>query len=93
MKPEFFEGIKTFCTNVYLYISGAVWGKVTVYYNEYTDCVEITIKNRFFNCEPFHMTYPEFSKEMRHGISSGLIGNFVLSEYRSYLDNYIYKKG
>lgn len=88
-----FEAIKNFSTNLYLYITGAVWGYVNVHYNPITDCLEISIKNKAFNMEPFRMTYPEFSKEMRYGCSSGLIGNHVLSEYRDYLDMYIYKRG
>ena len=88
-----FEAIKNFSTNLYLYITGAVWGYVNVHYNPITDCLEISIKNKAFNMEPFRMTYPEFSKEMRFGCSSGLIGNHVLQEYRDYLDMYIYKRG
>lgn len=87
------EAIKCFSTNLYLYITGAVWGRVNVYYNQITDCLEITIKNRAFNTEPFRMTYPYFSKELRLGCSSGLIGNHVLSEYRDYINQYLYKRG
>lgn len=86
-----FEAINTFSTNLYLYITGAVWGRVNVYYNIATDCLEIFIKNRAFNTEPFHMTYPEFSKEMRFGTSSGLIGNHVLQEYQDYINKYLFK--
>lgn len=88
-----FEAIKTFSTNLYLHLTGAVWGYVNVHYNPVTDCMEITIKNRAFNMEPFRMTYPEFSKEMRFGTSSGLIGHAVLQEYEAYIDQYIFKRG
>lgn len=87
------DAIKCFTTNLYLYISGAVWGFVNVHYNPITDCLEISIKNKAFNMEPFRMTYPEFSKEMRYGCSSGLIGNHILEEYRDYINLYIYKRG
>lgn len=86
-----FEAVKNFSTNLYLYITGAVWGYVNVHYNPITDCLEISIKNRAFNMEPFRMTYPEFSKEMRFGTSSGLIGHHVLQEYQSYINQYLFK--
>lgn len=87
------DAINTFATNLYLYIVGAVWGHVNVHYNPITDCMEIMIKNRAFNMEPFRMTYPEFSKEMRFGTSAGLIGHHVIQEYESYIDQYIFKRG
>lgn len=87
------EGINNFCTNLSLYIKGAVWGYVNIHYNPVQDCLEIMIKNRAFNLEPFRMTYPMFSKEMRTGVSSGLIGAHILSEYKDYIDMYFYKRG
>jgi hypothetical protein len=89
---DLFEGISDFATAVYLNIRGAVHGKVVCYYNQISDCLEVTINNRVLNCEEFHYTYPYFLKEMKNGISAYAVSSAVLSEYKTYVELYIWKE-
>lgn len=88
-----FELIKTLSSNVALSLRGAVWGNISVHYSPILDSLEIQIKNRALAIEPFRYTYPELSKEVKLGLSSSTIANFVLSEYRDYVEMYIWKRG
>lgn len=69
-----------------------VWGYVNVSYNSIDDSFYIKISNRVFNSEPFHFYFNFVSNEMARGTSSSVISQYILNEYRDYVNMYIYKK-
>lgn len=89
---ELFEAVNDFSTNLYLNIREKVHGKVNVYYNKVSDCLEVYIYNRALNFEPFHFTYPTFFANIQQGLSSFELSKKVLTEYRKYINLYIWKE-
>lgn len=89
---ELFEAVNDFSTNLYLNIREKVHGKVNVYYNKVSDCLEVYIYNRALNFEPFHFTYPTFFASIQQGVSSFELSKKILSEYRKYINLYIWKE-
>lgn len=87
-----FEAVNDFSTNVYLNIREKVHGKVNVYYNKVSDCLEVYIYNRALNFEPFHFTFPTFYSSMLHGVSSFELSKKILLEYKRYVNLYIWKE-
>ena len=67
---DLFEVLSDFSTNVYLNIREKAHGKVIVFYNKTTDCLEVTISNRALNIEPFHYTSATFLSKLQQGLSS-----------------------
>lgn len=88
-----FEAVNDFSTNVYLNIREKVHGKVNVYYNKASDCLEVYIYNRALNFEPFHFTYPTFFDNIQHGVSSNDLTKKILTDYKNYINLYIWKEG
>lgn len=86
-----FEGIKAFSTALALALKEKLWGNVMVHYNPRQDCLDISIKNRALYAEPFRYSYPKFSKEMMHGLSSGVVAAHILNEYRDYVNRYFWR--
>ena len=89
---ELFEAVNDFSTNLYLNIREKVHGKVNVYYNKVSDCLEVYIYNRALNFEPFHFTYPTFFASIQQGVSSFELSKKILTEYRKYINLYIWKE-
>lgn len=89
---DIFEGVNDISTNIYLNIREIIHGKINVYYNKVSDCLEIYISNRALNIEPFHATIPTFYSNMLNGISSKEISDRVIREYRKYVNMYIWKE-
>lgn len=89
---RYFEAIRDVCANISENLKTSVYGKVYVHYDNYADSLHVTIKNRAFNGNEFEMDHANFSREIRLGTPANVLANFILKEYRDYINMYFYRK-
>jgi hypothetical protein len=91
-KVVYFEAIKEISTQISNILKNRVWGQINVHYNNFTDTLEVSISNRALNAEPFRYSHSDFSVDLMYKVDSKVLSQFILNEYREYLDMYFWRK-
>ena len=91
-KVSYFEVIKEVSLQISNNLKNRLWGQINVYYNNFTDTLEVTIKNRALNAEPFRYSHSDFSVDLMYKADSKVLSQFILNEYREYLERYFWRK-
>lgn len=88
----YFEAIRDICTKISDEIKANIYGKINVHYDNFSDTLRVRISNRAFNGNEFEMNLEFFSKEIHLGTSANVLANYILSEYRDYVEMYFWRK-
>lgn len=89
---DVYSGAVNMAINIAIYLKEKVWGEVKVHYDGFSDSFSILISNRALAIEPFRSNFYYVSNEMSKGTSSQIIAKFFLSEYKDYVNMYLWKK-